>query len=422
MRLFNLLKSPGVEQRGEVVSLFESWNSDKSEGQLSDFKDYVTRAYRANGVVFALVAARARVQSEISFAWRQPDGSLSDAGTELRALRRPWTNGTVGMLVQRMEQDASLAGNAYVYRPNSTRFQRLNPDWVQILTDGVEPVAYWYTLPGKPPALLDANEVAHYVHEPDPLANYRGMSWVQSVATEILGDQAMQKHKQKFFDNAATPNMIIKFQETLDPQRRKDLQESLERKYGSVENAYKTLFVDNGADVQIVGSDLSQLAFADVQGAAEVRMCNAAGTPPIVIGVTKGLESGTYSNYGLAFRSWMDTLHRPEWRKKAEALESVLKPPRGATRLWYDDRQVPALQQDALDAADIRGRDAGTIRTLVDGGFDPDGTVDAVMAGDLSTLSHTGLTSVQLLPPDPGGGGDEPVDEQTDDSLLGESP
>jgi hypothetical protein len=67
-------------------------------------------------------------------------------------------------------------------------------------------------------------------------------------------------------------------------------------------------------------------------------------------------------------------------------------------RLWYDDRDVSFLQEDVLDSAEIRAKDASTMRQLVDGGFDPTSVVDAVTTGDMTLLRHTGNLSVQLQP------------------------
>jgi hypothetical protein len=39
------------------------------------------------------------------------------------------------------------------------------------------------------------------------------------------------------------------------------------------------------------------------------------------------------------------------------------------------------------------------MRTLVDGGFDPQSVIDAVTTGDMSLLVHSGNLSVQLQPP-----------------------
>jgi hypothetical protein len=74
-------------------------------------------------------------------------------------------------------------------------------------------------------------------------------------------------------------------------------------------------------------------------------------------------------------------------------------PPPSAARLWYDDRDIPALQEDEKDAADIQHVKAATISQLVREGFTADSVVMAVDAGDMTLLKHTGRLSVQLQKP-----------------------
>ena len=59
----------------------------------------------------------------------------------------------------------------------------------------------------------------------------------------------------------------------------------------------------------------------------------------------------------------------------------------------------PFLRWDAEKESQIRASDAATIRTLVDGGYDPKTVVAAVKSGDWSKLVHTGKLSVQLQEP-----------------------
>ncbi len=82
----------------------------------------------------------------------------------------------------------------------------------------------------------------------------------------------------------------------------------------------------------------------------------------------------------------------------AGSLSAIIDVPAGAD-LWYDDRDIPFLQEDQRDFARIQQVNAQSIRLLVDAGFEPDSVVAAIDRGDLSLLVHSGLTSVQLLPP-----------------------
>jgi hypothetical protein len=109
------------------------------------------------------------------------------------------------------------------------------------------------------------------------------------------------------------------------------------------------------------------------------------------------LAAATYSNYGLAMRRFADVTMRPLWRNVAASLAPIVSVPSGA-ELWYDDRDVPALADDGTAKAQILSTNVSTLHTLVSAGFEPDSAIDAVIAGDLTKLEHTGLYSVQLQP------------------------
>jgi hypothetical protein len=155
-----------------------------------------------------------------------------------------------------------------------------------------------------------------------------------------------------------------------------------------------------------------------IQGAGETRIAAAANTPPIIVGLSEGLASATYSNYGMARRRFADATMHPLWGDASGSLE-ILRPAPAASRLWYDARDVPFLREDTKDQAEVSFRAAQTIRSLVDGGFDPDSAVAAVTAGDMSLLVHTGRLSVQLQAPgmDPAG---TPLDAPDDSTNSGD--
>jgi hypothetical protein len=128
------------------------------------------------------------------------------------------------------------------------------------------------------------------------------------------------------------------------------------------------------------------------------RIAAAGGVPPVIVGLSEGLEAATYANYGQARRRFADGTMRPLWGKFAGAMSRIVPPPSGS-RLWYDARDVSFLQEDEKDEADINAVKAQAIRTLVDGGFTPESAVAAIDSGDVSRLKHTNLYSVQLQKP-----------------------
>ena len=248
---------------------------------------------------------------------------------------------------------------------------------------------------------------------PDPLATYRGMSWITPILREIQADQAMTRHQRAFFDNGATVNMVIRHEKGATQAAVEKWVKQFEEKFSGPSNAYKTLQLYPGADVTPVGSNLKDITFKEVRGGGETRVAAAAGVPPVIVGLSEGLAAATYSNYGQARRRLADGTAHPLWQNLAGSLENIIKRPAGAgNRLWYDASDVPFLREDEKDAADIQKTRAETINTLITAGYQPDSVIKAVESGDLRLLKHSGLTSVQLLPPGTSASGstDTPTD------------
>jgi len=386
------------------------------------FAGVVQSAYRGNGVVFACMLVRQMLFAEARFCYRQRrNGRPGDlfSGRALSLLERPFPGGTTGTLLTRAIQDADLAGNWFGVRM-AGGIRRLRPDWVTIMLGsnmdpdhpGVAPdaeVAGYMYHPGGPhagatPYTFLPGEVAHFAPVPDPLAHYRGMSWLTPVVREVMADRAMNTHQLSFFEKGATPNMVV----TLDREIKREAFDAwikaFESNHQGAANAYKTLYLGAGADVEVVGADMKALDFKQIKGHGETRIAAAAGVPPVIVGLSEGLQAATYSNYGQARRRFADGTMRPLWRSMADALAHIVDVPADA-ELWYDARDVPFLQEDEQDKASIQSTQASAIRSLVEAGYDPSTVIDAIQSDDMGRLVHSGLYSVQLQSP---GSEDEP--------------
>lgn len=388
-----------------------------AEAVPNDFQGYAYRA-ATNGVIAACLSVRQDVFSSTRFQWQRLNrGRPSEMfGTpELYLLEHPWVGGTTQDLLARVIQDADLAGNSY-WAKNGDELVRMRPDWVQIVLEprefrdgvlGYRRIGYLYYEGGinvsNDPVPFLVDEVAHFAPRPDPLATYRGMSWMTPVIRETVSDGLMSAHKQRFFENAATPNLVVRLDREVSPEAFEKFKSKMDAGHRGADNAYKTLYLGGGADVTVVGSSFSQMDFTKVQGAGETRVAAAAGVPPVIVGLSEGLAAATYSNYSQARRRFADGTIHPLWANAAGSFAHLVRPPgtggSGTVRLWYDPRDVPFLREDRKDAADIAWRRAQTIRAFTDAGFTPESAVAAVESEDNSLLVHTGLYSVQLQPP-----------------------
>lgn len=379
------------------------------------FTGYAQGMFKANPVVFGCCLARLSVFSEARFQFRRRvDGRPGELfGTQaLEPLEKPWPGGTTGKLLTRMIGDSDIAGNWFGALIGG-KIRRLRPDWVTIILGSqrdpdagighpdIEPVGYIYTpggRGGKSYAYLP-EQVAHFAPVPDPVASFRGMSWMTPVLREVMADQMTTEHKLKFLEQGATPNMVVTLDAAVQREEFERWVALFKEEHGTdLASAYKTLFLGAGADAKVVGSDLRKADFKSVQAIGENRIAVAAGVPGVIAGLSEGLESSTYSNFGQARRRFADGTIRFLWREAAGALAPLVEVPSGA-ELWYDDRDIPFLQEDRKDEAEIQQAEAVTIKTLIEAGYDPDSAVAAVAANDMTRLTHTGMVSVQLQKP-----------------------
>ena len=289
-----------------------------------------------NVVVFSCILARLQVFSQARFQYRElrngrPGDYFGTSGTGDPGTARARPHHVD--LLSRMETDASLAGNWYGVK-DGNRLRRLRPDWTAIALSGDEEdpdaeVAAYIYFPGgphsgKPPVAYLPDEVAHYAPIPDPLAKYRGMSWITPVIREIMADSGFREHKIKFLEKGGSRNFLYTVDKTsMSGDQFTPFVGDYRRLYENADGAHRDIWLRAAVDATPLGSHFSEMDLKKVQGAGETRIAAAAGVPPIVVGLSEGLESATYSNYGQARRRFVDGTIRWLWQNAAASLEDA---------------------------------------------------------------------------------------------------
>jgi hypothetical protein len=398
-----------------------------AQGVSESYESFIERLWRTNGIVFACMALRLRVFSDVRLRFREfaakgpakfidtTDGRNPSAN-ELKLLRRPERGLTTGDLLAHAIQDVDMAGNWFGYR-DGQQIRRLRPDWVTVVYGSprkAEDVTMWdldsellgYVYkPGgdrsdSKPVALRPETVAHWAPQPDPCSPRLGMSWLTPIIREVLSDTAATSHKLSFFENDATVNQQLVFNEGTDKEMFDIGKRAFLENHEGARNAYRTLFALN-AKLEKIGTDFKEMDFGAIQGRGETRIASAAGVHPVLVALSEGLQGSSLNagNFSSARRSTADMTFRPLWRNFCGSLATIVTEPANG-ELWYDGADCQFLQEDRKDAAEIQEIQANTIASLVREGFEADDVVDAVVAEDMTLLKgkHNGLPSVQQRP------------------------
>ena len=204
--------------------------------------------------MFALIQARVQVFSQIRFQWARFKGTVPGDlfGTDdLAILERPWPNGHTAQLLAKMEIDNSIGGNCYIVRARKDRLARLRPDLVTICLGSqydmaspadapdVEVAGYAYFPRSGKPQWYWPWELGHYAPIPDPNFQFLGMSWMTPLLREVQADALMTEHKYRYFANAATPNLAVKFDPQVGLETVKAFKDLLDNEHRGAFSAYK---------------------------------------------------------------------------------------------------------------------------------------------------------------------------------------
>ena len=392
--------------------LTSTYGSPDRESILPQVAGWAQNANGSDAVVFAAIMARMHLFSEAKFQFQRKTDSGLYGNQSLSILERPWPGATTGELLARMEQDVSLAGNAYLWKvPDEDRLVRLRPDWVTIVSKIVnvpgggiyrEKIGYWWE---PPKSVLDqgkgefypVDEVAHWAPIPDPQADFRGMSWLTPIYRDINADSGLVQFKIKYLENNASPNVIIRYAQKLQPGTIDSLRERMTARYGGVDNAFKTLILDQGADLTVIGNSLEQMDFTNVSQVGVYRILSAALVPPLVVGLAP--ITGAGRSYEEIMRHFSDLWARPQWRSACAALEPLIPdfPPEGV-RLWVETGDIAALQDGEQVQAQVALVSAQAVLTYVQAGATLESAQAAVEAGDVTQLVKDPIAALSPAP------------------------
>lgn len=370
-------------------------------------------AFKSNGPVFGCAAARMALFSEARFQLQSTVDKHLFGNKGLGLLEYPWPNATAGELLARLEQDGgTAAGNAFFRKAvpadgTDPLLIQMRPDCVTIISEERRddagrtyklPVGYSEDLTplgvtDRKPQFYSADEVCHYSPVPDPVASFRGMSWLTPVLREVGADQALTQYKTEHVRRGATPGLVIKYASKLQRATIDALREQTDAKYGGPDNAGRTLVLDQGADVTVAGSTLEQLQYTAVTAAGVERICAAAQVPLEILGLGGGRAGG--GDYQSAMRRFADLWARPHWRMACSALQHLIEfvspdgssaPLRPPTRLWFDVADIAALREGELERSQATLVRAQAVGAFVIAGYTRESAVAAADSGDIGQL------------------------------------
>jgi HK97 family phage portal protein len=200
---------------------------------------------------------------------------------------------------------------------------------------------------------LPADDVLHFKWPSvDPTQPWQAQPPLRAPAAEVDADNEMTRYLAALLANDAMPRTVLTTPSGAYPDDdavRRMKQQWRERYGGS--NRGDVAVLEEGVTVSRLGLNLQELAFEALHAVPESRIAAALRVPPIIAGLTVGLNRSTFANYGEARRSFTQDTLVPFWRLMAGEVQSGLLAAfrdRSAVSVAFDLSQVSSLAEGAV--------------------------------------------------------------------------
>jgi len=128
---------------------------------------------------------------------------------------------------------------------------------------------------------------------PNPINPYRGLSPLKAVAVAGDTDLYAAKWNRNFFYNAAAPSAAIISDKRLSDEEFKRLKAQIEKMYQGLDNAHKTILLENGLDFKPVQLSHKDMEFLELRRFTRTEIAAVFGVPLSKLGISEEVNRAT---------------------------------------------------------------------------------------------------------------------------------
>lgn len=250
--------------------------------------------YKTNSWIFAAVNAIVHSCTAVPLRIRSRQDKAIVSPSELipigSVLKYPNPNMTRLELLERLFLHLEICGNAFwelVVDQNSNRLIAifpLDPSNITIVPDARRFIRkYTYYVNG---SNIDfaPEEIVHFKYE-DPQNEYWGFSPSLVMHPQARLEGKMKTYLEKYFDNDATPGIILKTDKILSDTTYERLRKRWISRHGGVNNKFSVGILEDGMTLDKIGAPLTEIDTTAIKNNVRDEIMVSSGVPPTLLGV-----------------------------------------------------------------------------------------------------------------------------------------
>jgi HK97 family phage portal protein len=230
-----------------------------------------------------------------------------------------------------MQSNLSLRQNAVAYivrdgRGEVAEVYPVDPADLKLHKEKNQPLEYW--IDGK---RTDPSRILHL--KGFTSNGVAGIEVVKLVEDVIGLAVALQDNASRFFGNGSRPGSILSHPGSLTDKAYQRLKEEIHNKHGGVENAYKTMILEEGLKYEQSRTDNDKSQFIESRKHQDIAICQVFGVQPHKVGI---LDRATFSNIEQQNIEYVVDTLLPELRTWEQALNAKLLKPQERGEYFFE--------------------------------------------------------------------------------------
>lgn len=270
----------------------------------------------------------------------QLDGELFDLFNKINMSSETWRD-----LSERWVIGELSAGDSYMlYDPTENEFYYGRPDWIHVTADSMGRITGYKIGHSGLTVNMETPDLIH-LKMVNPSGEYYGFPPSQVIKESIMTDINLDRYLNRFFKNNAMTGAVFQTDQKLDADTRKRIEKSVRQAYGGVDNAFKSVILEQGATLSRITASLSDLIPEEIDRRVMRKVLAAYRVPPIKIG---SLDGASFANAVQQDRGYQQGAVEPRRVQIEMAITMQFIQPRFGPewRVKYDRSDVAGLQED----------------------------------------------------------------------------
>jgi len=359
--------------------------------RLRDAQGALNEPYRQHGWTYAVVRALALNISQVPFLIKtgtRQDSELveeGDAGSEWVTLfDNPNPELSTAQLWEAVVTWLSLSGDCKVVkiskddrpvRPDEVPLElwpENGADFEPLVDKATKRVRGWVrrTRGKSQTEVYEAHEICHIKYF-NPYSRYQGMAPWEASELATRQDFKASQYNEAFFDNDATPGLVLVSKEELSKNQRDEIRDAWEDRHRGRLKRRRTAVLEGGLDLRETGATHREMEFVTLRRFSLEELLAIYKVPDSEVSNYKNLNFATAQVVDRAF--WTKTLI-PIMNLIEDALWARLFREPGKSQFWgeFDEVSISALKENFGETLDNarKARDLGYTQNEVNQRFE----------------------------------------------------